>query len=212
LEGGVREDFFFFFSAFFLKRSLYYKYRQLGPLSQVLHVQGENMAKTERTPFTGDVNKVAMALMAKNEGKIIPTFNRTTCTAFYRATGINLNKVLYALANDGIITKDFIRFTPKKFKIDEKTGNYVMFVDGLEVIRKPGKDGKVSESIFYLNDKDEKGKYKFIPEFVQRRGENNHKINAMVDEIRQFSEGLVDHIGVESKEPDFPPEQEEVAL
>ena len=158
--------------------------------------------ETQKEPFKGDVNKVALAILRKNEGKLIPTFNRVTCSAYYKATGVNLNKVLYALANDGIITKDFIRFTPKKFKKDETTGNYIMFVDGLEVIRKPGKDGKVSESIFYLNDKypdnyenpELRGKFMFIPEWVHRRQENNKKINAMIDEIREFSEGLQDQL------------------
>jgi glucose-6-phosphate isomerase len=156
-----------------------------------------------------DKNALAIELLRKNAGKIIPTFNRETATAYYEVTGTNLSKVLFALANDGVVMKDFIRYTPKKGTPSEDGKTITMYVDGLQVIRKVGKDGKVAEAIFYLKDLDENGKPKYIPEWVQRRAEKETKVSVLIDEIRQFTEGLVDKL---ETAPEPIPELEDMPL
>jgi hypothetical protein len=135
----------------------------------------------------------------KFHGKIVPTFNRAVGTAFWMAGKINLSKKLFEMSDKGLVVKDFIRWKPPVKVVKDEQGNVVetipqykdngdgtlsLNVDGVACTRKVGKDGRISEAIFYLPAA--------VPAWVGKRAIKQAESNNLANELKEM---LKDHIG-----------------
>jgi hypothetical protein len=121
--------------------------------------------------------QIAVKLIEDNGGSLVPTFNRDIGTAFWSETGQNLNKILYGMSDKKEIVKDFVRWVPEQFS-DNGDGTISLTLGGVKVNRRVGKDGRISEAIFYLPAA--------VPVWVQRRSEHKDKVEDLRGKIKDM--------------------------
>lgn len=132
---------------------------------------------------------LAKEIINDNGGSIVPTFNRELGTAFYQTTGVNLNKTLFSLADKKEVTKDFVRWAPERFT-DNGDGTISLELGGVKVNRRVGKDGRISEAIFYVPCE--------IPEWVNRNTSKDHTVEDLVTKLKaKINDRLGDDVKIQ---------------
>ena len=115
------------------------------------------------------------AILAKADGKIVPSFNATACDGYFIAFKESLTKKLYQMAEAGELVKDFIHWTPKKHTPPDENNKVKFTLNGRTVERMLRKDGTVGEAVFYLPSA--------VPEWINRRNTQRAEAQALAEEL-----------------------------
>jgi hypothetical protein len=96
------------------------------------------------------IRKAIVARIVELGGSLAPTLRREEGTSFYRATGLNLSKVLFEMWEHAEIFKSKITFVPRGEIKKNEDGSLTVKVGGLEVIRRVNPAGEISEACFWV--------------------------------------------------------------